>query len=96
MTLEELRQRKGEILHVVAKHGGKPEVRVFGSIARGDTRPGSDIDLLVELEPGRSILDRAELQIELEKLLGQKVDALSPRGLYSAVRDGILGEAVPL
>jgi predicted nucleotidyltransferase len=56
VTFDELRARREEILEVVYRHGGIPPVRVFGSVARGEAAPGSDVDLLVELEPGRSLL----------------------------------------
>jgi predicted nucleotidyltransferase len=96
MTLRELRNHRGQIAEVVRKHGGKPEVYVFGSVARGDSNPASDVDLLVELEPGRSLLDRAELQADLEQLLGIHVDTVSPKGIYWAIKDRVLAETVPL
>jgi predicted nucleotidyltransferase len=96
MTLEELRSRREDILAAVLRHGGKPNVRVFGSIARGCSGPDSDVDLLIELEQDRSLLDRVDMQAELEELLGRRVDGLSPRGLYAVIRDEILGEPVPL
>lgn len=69
---------------------------VFGSVARGEAGPMSDIDLLVELEPGRSLLDRAALPHELGELIGCRVDAVSPQGLYWAIREQVLAEAVAL
>jgi predicted nucleotidyltransferase len=72
-TLAELRQRRDEILHVAAKHGAQ-NVRVFGSVVRGDARPDSDIDLLVELDSDRSVLDLSELILDLQDLLGRHVD----------------------
>ena len=96
MTLAELRANKNEILKIVQEHGGLPAVRVFGSIARGVSGASSDVDLLVELKTGGSLLDRAEMQIELEDFLGVKVDVVSPKGLYWAFREEILSEAVPL
>ena len=96
MTLEELRSHREGIARAVVEHGGRLPVRVFGSVARGDAAENSDIDLLVELEPGRSLLDRVELQSQLEALLGRRVDAVSPNGLYWAVREQILKEAVVL
>ena len=95
MTLQELRTRRKEILDVCARHGGF-NVRVFGSVARGDAREDSDIDLLVELEKGRSLLDRSHLILDLEALLGRHVDALSPRGIPPYLQDEILGQAIPL
>ena len=96
MTLDELRARREEILEIVRRHGGKPDVRVFGSVARGSARPDSDIDLLIELEPGHSGFDRVHLVDDLELLLGRKVDAVSPNGMYYMIRDIALREAVPL
>ncbi len=96
MTLDELRLRKSEIQEIVRQHGGVLPVRVFGSTARGEARDGSDIDLLVELEPGRSLVDRVHLQEELTQRLGARVDAVSPRGLYHFIRDQVLAEAVVL
>ncbi len=90
-----LRERREEILHVAAKHGAR-NVRVFGSIARGDDDEQSDIDLLVEFESGRSLLDHAALWLELQQLLGRKVDVVSDRGIKPRMRDRVLREAVPL
>lgn len=71
-------------------------MRVFGSAARGDFRPDSDIDLLVDLEQGRSLLDHAALLLDLEELLGCGVDVLTERGLRPRVRERVLKEAVPI
>jgi predicted nucleotidyltransferase len=91
----EIRGKRVEILRVAAAHGAR-NVRVFGSVARGDSGSESDIDLLVEFEPGRSLLDHAALQIELEALLGRRVDVASERGLRPRVRERVLREAQPL
>jgi len=70
MTLEELlRARREEILRVCARYGAR-NVRVFGSLARGEADEQSDIDLIVEFEPGRSLLDHAGLWLELQELPG--------------------------
>jgi predicted nucleotidyltransferase len=87
--------KREEILRIAAKHGAY-HVRIFGSVARGEARADSDVDLLVELSPGRSLLDHAALHIELEELLGRKVDVVTERGLKTSVRDRVLREAVPL
>jgi predicted nucleotidyltransferase len=89
---EQLREKRGEILRIAAKHGAR-NVRVFGSAARGEAKPGSDLDFLVELEPGRSLLDQAALVLDLEELLGRKVDVVTERGLYWLLRRRILKEA---
>ncbi len=96
MTLEELRQDKRDaILRICATHGAH-NVRVFGSAARGEAGEGSDIDLLVEFEPGRSLLDHAALVLDLEELLGRKVDVVTEKGLYWLLRRRIMKEARPL
>lgn len=90
-----LKEKREAIVEIAAKHGAR-NVPVFGSLARGDSDAASDIDLLVELERGRSLLDHAALQIELEELLGCRVDVVSDRGLKPRLRDRILKEATPL
>lgn len=90
-----LKDKRDEILQIAARHGAS-NVRIFGSVARGEATRDSDIDLLVELERGRSLLDHAALVIELEELLGTRVDIATERGLKADVREEILGEARPL
>ena len=92
---ELLASRREEILRIAAKHGAH-NVRVFGSVARGEAGENSDIDLLVELEEGRSLLDQAGLVLDLEELLGRKVDVVTEQGLYWLLRRRILKEARPL
>ena len=90
-----LEEKREEILRICAKYGAR-NVRVFGSVARGEADDTSDIDLLVELEPGRSLLDLGGLQYELERVLGHRVDVVTERGLKERVRLRVLKEAVPL
>lgn len=90
-----LRARREEILRLAARHGAT-DVRVFGSVARGETLEESDVDFLVELEPGRSLLDHAALVIDLQDLLARHVDVATIRGLCQDLRDRILAEAIPL
>jgi predicted nucleotidyltransferase len=90
-----LASRREAILRIAAKHGAH-NVRVFGSVARGEAGENSDIDLLVELEQGRSLLDQAGLVLDLEELLGRKVDVVTEEGLYWLLRRRILKEARPL
>ena len=90
-----LEEKREEILRICAKYGAR-NVRVFGSVARGEADDTSDIDLLVELEPGRSLLDLGGLQYELERVLGHRVDVVTERGLKERVRLCVLKEAVPL
>jgi predicted nucleotidyltransferase len=96
VTLEELlKAKREEILEVCARYGAR-QVRVFGSVARGEADEQSDIDFLVELEPGRTLLDLGGLQYDLEQLLGRQVDVVTERGLKPRIRERVLREAVPL
>lgn len=96
MTLEELRNEyRSEILQIAIKYGAK-QVRIFGSMARGDADAASDVDVLVDLEPGRSLLDLGGLLMELEELLGCRIDVATEAGLRGRIRDRVLREAVPL
>jgi len=90
-----LKEKREEILRIAAAHGAC-NVRVFGSVARGDADETSDVDLLVTLEPGTTLLDHAALILELEDVLGRKVDVASDRGLRPRVKERVLGEAMPL
>ena len=71
-------------------------VRIFGSAARGEADERSDVDVLVDMEPGRSLLDLAGVLVDLEELLGCKVDVVTERGLRERIRERVLQEAVPL
>ncbi|BCL37815.1 nucleotidyltransferase family protein [Nostoc sp. MS1] len=86
---------KEEILRITTKYGAY-NVRVFGSVARGQARLDSDIDFLVELEPQRTLLDQIALIQSLEQLLGRKVDVTEPETLHDLIRDKVLREAVML
>jgi len=86
---------RDEIKSIVAQHHGH-SVALFGSVARGDERPGSDIDLLVELDPGTRPFEILALGADLEEALGVKVDLGTPESLRSGLRDEVLAEAVPL
>ena len=90
-----LKTKRDEILRIAAKHGAR-NVRVFGSAARGEAGPDSDIDLLVDMEPGRSLLDLGGLWADLTELLGRKVDIVTERSIYWLLRRRILKEARPL
>lgn len=96
MKFEELlKSKRQEILAIAARHGAR-NVRVFGSVARGEAGPESDLDILVEMEPGTSLMDHVELMQDLEDLLGPKVDVVSDRALHWYIRDRVLAEATSL
>ncbi|MBZ5563679.1 MAG: nucleotidyltransferase family protein [Acidobacteriia bacterium] len=96
MGIDELLQgRREEIVRIAARHGAT-NVRVFGSVARGEARPDSDVDFLVDLEGGRSLLDLGGLLMDLEALLGRGVDVVTETGLRERIRGRVLREAVPL
>lgn len=95
MSIEGLRARRREILDLVARHGAR-EPRVFGSMARGDEGPESDVDLLVDVDEGRSLLDVIALEQDLEALLGCSVQVVSAGGLSPYLRPRILAEAAAL
>ncbi|MCC7106580.1 MAG: nucleotidyltransferase family protein [Chloroflexi bacterium] len=92
---EQLRVHRAEILEI-ARHHGARTVRIFGSVARGEAGPDSDVDFLVELEPGRGLFDLGGLLMDLQDLLGRPVDIVEPDGLHWAIRDRVLAEAVSL
>ncbi len=92
---ELLRARREEILRLAASHGAR-NIRVFGSVARGEADQASDVDFLVEMEPGRTLLDMGGLLMDLQALLGRHVDVISARGLRPSIRDRVLREAVAL
>lgn len=84
-----------EILRIAAQYGVH-SVRVFGSVARGEARPDSDVDFLVEIDPKRTLLDQIALMQSLEELLGRKVDVTEPETLHECIRERVLNEAVML
>jgi predicted nucleotidyltransferase len=90
-----LQEKRGTILQIAAKHGAH-NIRVFGSVARGEADEQSDIDFLVDLEPGRNLLDLGGLLMDLQALLGRHVDVVTERGLKPRLRDRVLNEAIRL
>ena len=92
---DDLLERREEILVIAARHGAR-RVRVFGSVVRGEETPESDLDLLVEFEPGRSLLDHIALAQDLNDLLGREVDVVTEGGLHWYIRNRVCREAVPL
>ena len=92
---EKITEKRDEILVLAAKYGAK-NVRIFGSVARGEDGPDSDVDFLVEFEEGRSLIDHVALLQDLEDLLGVKVDVVAESALHWYVRPRIIKEAVLL
>jgi uncharacterized protein len=88
-------EKRSEILEIAARHGAR-NLRIFGSVARGDADAVSDIDILVDLEPGRSLLDLGGLLYDLQDLLGRPVDVVTERGLRPRTRQRVLQEAIAL
>lgn len=93
-SLEDLRARRDEILRITTFRGAR-NVRVFGSVARRESQATSDVDLLVEMDPDRTVLDLSELILDLEAALGRRVDVIEARH-GSDIDDRILREAVAL
>ena len=96
MEIEKLLKSKKEQILTIAHKNGAYNVRVFGSVARGEARPDSDIDFLVNLESGRSLLDLARLLRELQTLLDLPVDVVTEKGLRQRIRPQVLKDARPL
>ena len=92
-----IRERLAELrdaIQTAAAASGAIDIRVFGSVARGQEQDESDIDFLVSLKPGRTLLDLARLELRLEELLGQRVDVVTENGLREPIRSRVLREAV--
>ncbi|MBE3098669.1 MAG: nucleotidyltransferase family protein [Planctomycetota bacterium] len=95
VSLADVRVRRDEILRIAARYGAS-DLRLFGSVVRGQALPTSDLDLLVRLDEGRSLLDHIALIQDLEDALGCHVDVVNERALHRAIRDRVLAEALPL
>lgn len=95
VALADIRHHRDAILALARKHGAH-DVRLFGSVARGDTTPASDVDFLVAFDAGRTLLDLVALQLALRDLLHREVDIVTEAGLKDRIRPRILAEAVPL
>jgi hypothetical protein len=95
ITLDTLRREKrNEIVHLGEKHGAR-NIRVFGSVVRGENSAKSDVDLLVDMDQGRTLYDLAGFVADVQDLLGVEVDVVTPGGLRY-LRDRVLAEAVPI
>jgi uncharacterized protein len=90
-----VREKREHIMRIATKHGAK-NVRVFGSVARGESSETSDVDFLIDLEPGRSLFDLVAFLQDLEELLGKKVDVVTEDSIYWLLKRRIVKEAVPL
>ena len=90
-----LQEKRSAILAIASQYGAS-NIRVFGSVARGEADAESDLDLLIQLEPGRSLFDLGGLAIDLQTLLGCKVDVVTEKGLKPRIRERVLNEAVLL
>lgn len=95
MTLNDLRKEREHIYKIARKHGAG-NIRVFGSLSRGEEGPDSDIDFLVDFEEDRSLFDLVGLKLELEELLGHKVDLVTERAMHRLISAKVMKEAVPL
>lgn len=95
MTLGRLREKRQAILDLSARHGAS-NVRVFGSVSRGEAGPKSDVDFLVAMEQGRSLLDLAGLIVDMQEILGRPVDVVTEDCLHWYIRPRVLQEAIPL
>jgi uncharacterized protein len=87
--------KRDAILAIAARHGAS-NVRIFGSVAEGRADDASDVDFLVDMEPGRSLLDLGGLLMDLQDLLGRKVDVVTEAGLRDRIRQSVQNQAVPL
>ena len=90
---EQIAALRAEINAAASAHGAR-DVRVFGSVARGEERPDSDVDILVRLDPGRTLLDLARLEADLERLLVRSVDVMPETALRAPVREAALRDAM--
>ena len=95
LTLESIRKKRNEIKQITSQHGAH-HIRVFGSIANHTSNANSDVDFLIDLDKGRSLIDLGGLKMDLQKLLGCKVDLVTENGLHWYLKEKILQEAKPI
>lgn len=95
LTREDIRSRREAILEVARRYGAS-NVRIFGSVARGDATENSDLDLIVRFEPGRSLLDHGGLIMDLRELLGVNVDVIDEEAMRERFHEYVMREAITL
>ena len=95
ITRESLARQREAILEIAQRHGAH-DIRIFGSMARGDGTESSDVDFIVRFEPGRTLFDHGSLLMDLQDLLGVEVDIISEGGMRPRFREHVLKEAIPL
>lgn len=95
VAMKDIQDRKEEIVRLIESHGGH-DIRIFGSIARGQATEGSDVDFLIRMESGCSLIDHVAIIQDLEDFLGIKVDVVPEDALHPSLREQVLSEAVPL
>lgn len=95
ISLDAIRKQRQKIIQIAQLHGAE-NVRVFGSVVRGTVAPTSDVDFLIRLTPGRSVLDIVAIKQDIEELLGCKVDVVTEASISPYMRDEIFKEAVGL
>ncbi|MGB5592563.1 MAG: nucleotidyltransferase family protein, partial [Crocosphaera sp.] len=92
---QKIKEKKTEIMKIATKYGAD-NIRIFGSVARGESTDKSDVDFLMDIESGHSLLHRISLIQELEDLLKCKVDVAKPQLLHEAIKEQVLKESIPL
>lgn len=96
MSLNKLITGNRDAILKIAQRYNAVNIRVFGSMVRGDAEYNSDVDLLVDLDVNISLLDRIAMIQEIEDLLGRKIDLVTPDKLHSVIKDRVMNEAIPL
>ena len=96
MSNRHILQKQRQKIFTIARRHGILSVQLFGSAVRGESEPESDLDFLVEMEPGRSLLDLGGFQVDLEEALQCKIDVVTKNGLRDRIREEVLQEAVPI
>ncbi len=95
MNIDEVKAKREDILNIAKKHGAY-NIRIFGSVVRGEAKQDSDLDVLIDLEPNRSLFDHAALMIELQETMNCKVDVVTEKGLRPRIREVVLKEAISI